>query len=697
MLKHIIAPLIIASSLSFAQEMNTEKFQLLAKSIDTKNDKVIASGDVVIFSNSYYISAKKIIYDKTNETFELFDDVLILKDNSIQTQSDYAFVDMKEDAYKQSPVFLIEKESNLWANSQKSSKEKTEIDLESSIISSCDCIDPAWSIRVSSATYNTENKWIHAYNPRLYIKNVPVFYSPYLGFPTDRRRRSGLLIPTMGYSNNDGFYYSQPIYFAPKANYDFEFIPQFRSKRGYGAFTHFRLADSQYSLLKLKTGFFEEKGEYQREFNLKNRKHYGWSIDYERTKLFSDNNTQDGLYASINWLNDIEYQTIEDKDNRTSSEKNVESKLNYFYNTPEYYGGLYARYYIDTEKDNNDETLQELPQLQFHSYNKEFLLDNLIYSADAKFINYTRSVGLNANIYELSLPISYTKYFADDYLYLNIENKTIVSKYEYTNSSKEFNNATLVQNVSSVSVGTDLIKPYESVLHTVNFNAKYSHPENITSDGDLYNITNNDSDLASFPFVQSKKNILLSFNQSLYNKTDLQQIINHKLSQSILYDENDNPELHDLENYIKYNYEFGSLTNKMIYNVQDKQFIENTSNISYSYKDVTIDLGYYKSKNTPNSNKENLESYRINTTYDISKDYTVGYYENYNLLDNIKNKQGFSFNVNDKCWNLDFKFEKEIIPSTSTNTNSVDQDVIYVNLILKPLGGLKQNYKVKGR
>jgi len=199
MLKTHISSLLLLSSLVSAAELKNEKFQLLSKNIDTHNDIITATGDVVVFSPTYYLSASKIIYNKTEETFELFDNVLILKDNNIQTQSDYALINLKKDSYSQTPVLLFDKKSNLWVNSKESSKDNTNIELESSIISSCDCVDPAWSIKVSSASYDTKDKWVHAYNPRLYFGNVPVFYSPYLGFPTDTTRRTGLLPPTIGY------------------------------------------------------------------------------------------------------------------------------------------------------------------------------------------------------------------------------------------------------------------------------------------------------------------------------------------------------------------------------------------------------------------------------------------------------------------------------------------------------------------
>ncbi|PIF03243.1 MAG: hypothetical protein CSA86_06015 [Arcobacter sp.] len=265
-------------------------------------------------------------------------------------------------------------------NSKSSKKKQDTISLEDSIVSSCDCANPDWSIRVSSASYDTKDEWLHTFNPRLYIGSVPILYSPYFGFPTNTKRRTGLLLPTLGYSNTDGLYYSQSVFYAPAQNYDFEFIPQIRNKRGYGVYTYFRYADSPYSLLKIQTGGFKEKKYYQEREKLKNQKHYGWNVDYSRTKLFSKKeNHQDGLYASINYMNDVEYKTLEnDKD--ISIDKNVESKINYFYNTPKYYGGVYAKYYIDTSRNSNDNVLQELPQIHLHKYYDSIFTSNIMYS-----------------------------------------------------------------------------------------------------------------------------------------------------------------------------------------------------------------------------------------------------------------------------------------------------------------------------
>ena len=705
----IVVSLALASLLiqANAQELNMEKLQLVAKDVDTKNNIITATGDVVAYSPTYYLSSDKMIYDKDKEILELFDNVLIIKDNKIQTQSNYAFVDMKNDIINQDPVFLMDNTSNIWSNSKEANKDKDVITLENSILSSCDCIDPIWSIRSSSSDYDTEAMWMNTYNPRLYVKNVPVFYLPYFGFPTDTTRRTGLLLPTMGYSSSEGFLYSQPIFIAPADDYDIELIPQIRTQRGYGSYANFRYADSPDSMLNVKTGYFKEFDNYRSKEQLENSEHYGLDIDYERKNIFAKNKEhQDGVFTSIRYLNDIEYITLKEEDDNLGTDKKVESKVNYFYNTPEYYGGVYGKYYIDASQKTNDNTLQELPQIQLHSYNKELFLENLIYSIDTKAQNFTRKEGLNAKIYDINVPISYTKNILDDYMYVGVENRTILTQYDYSNSlynNLRYEDGTLIQNRTSFIVGTDLLKPYSDYIHTLNLNASYDIPENLRKDGDLYNITVKENqplkydELSVFPTLQEQKTIKLSLNQSIYDKDNLKQFINHKMSQSILYNSFDEPKFQDLDNYVKINHDYGSLSGKVVYNMDDNKVVEGSFDNSLSYEDLTFSAGYYYTKKTNNefNTRDDLESYRLSTSYKLAKDYSIKYYENYDLQEKTRNRQGIGLNIDDSCWNLDLLLEKEITPrsryvESTRSYDSHEQTIVYAVLMLKPIGGIRQ-------
>ena len=699
MFRKIFATVILITFL----HADVEKFQVIATNVKSENNIMVAKGNVVIFSPTYYITAQKVIYDKNKGTFELFDDVIVLKNNNVQTKSDYAFLDVNTDDLYQKPNMFFEQTSSVWINSKDSDKKNDVITLDEAILSSCDCVDPDWSIRVSSADYDTEDKWINAYNTRLYLKDIPLFYTPYIGFSTDKKRRTGLLIPTIGYSKTEGGSYSQPIFIAPKPNYDIELIPQYRAKRGSGMYAYLRYADSIDSVLKISGGYFKEDKKYNDIYNDENRvnfrdeEHYGFDIDYIRKNLFTKkgNDYNDGLFVEINYLNDIEYKTLEDKSNDDDTERYVESRINYVFDTPNYFLGSYFRYYIDTEKKTNAETMQELPKLQAHTYSRPFILDKLLYSSDLKYTNHKIREGISADQYELNIPLSYSFSLFDDYLQLIAKQELILNKYKYSNfDSTKYKDGTYIESNTTLSLSTDLIKPYEDYLHTMNLSVDYNKSNTVEEDGDLYfDKKNSYSDLDSFAVARSSDNIKFGINQSLYDSENLTQIINHKLTQSILYDNFDNPKLQNMENEILYNYILGSVKNRLVYNHQDKELTESSSSFSLTYNNFYLTLGHYMSKDTPNSGKEDLESYQISAKYKISNDYSIGYYTNYNIEEKLRSKQAFIFGISDKCWNLDIRYEKEI--TASSGDDPIKQDIVYFELFLKPLGGIIQEYEIE--
>lgn len=74
----------------------------------------------------------------------------------------------------------------------------------------------------------------------VYFKDVPILYSPWLTFPLNNRRKSGLLTPSIGSSSNTGFEYTQPIYWNIAPNYDATLYPRLMTKRGIQLGAEFR-------------------------------------------------------------------------------------------------------------------------------------------------------------------------------------------------------------------------------------------------------------------------------------------------------------------------------------------------------------------------------------------------------------------------------------------------------------------------
>ena len=689
----------ILSSINAATFSDDEYLQIVAEDLNIEDDIITANGNVIVYSPTFYMTAEKLIYDKNNSKLELFTDVNVIKKNETVSFSQYLFMDLKNEFRDIKPMLLLDNKAKLWFNASTASGKKNNFELENSTISSCDCKDPSWSISFSSGDYNTTNQWINTYNTTLYIKEFPILYTPYFGFPTDDTRRTGLLPPTLGFSYREGLLYAQPIYFAPKLNYDLEYIPQTRLKRGYGHALKYRYKDSLYSSLNIETALFKEKETYQQEMNLVNQEHYGWNLEYQKTKLISNSNSTDGLIIKSLDMNDVDYINTK-YDNKVSNYTNqfLESQVKYFYNTNQYYSDIDARFYNDIKEENNDKVMQNIPTINLHKYSNSLLFNTLSYSIDIKTTRNTRKIGLNGDKTDIYVPIGYYQYLFDNYLNLSLSEQVNYTNINYKNDNDKYEDVNYGINTHVVSLYTDLIKPYDKYLHAINFNVTYTKPDKFKQTGDIYKVTNDDSDLSIFPITKSAKNISLGLNQSIYNKSSSKEIINHSIKQVYIYNENENKYVkNDLENDLSLFYDYGSLTNRLIYNYEIKKILSSSTTLKF-LKDsyfTNIAYSYIRNKDTLNENR--------NINYDLgfafSKYYKMSYKENYDLTNDISKKKEYMFNIDKKCWEINFKLIDSLI---ATNTNLTDnsilrQNILYMEFNLKQLFKLDQKYKFKER
>ena len=667
-----------------------EDFTILAKKTSKEKSTITAEENVVIFSKSYYITADYAKYNQLTGELELGGNVNILKNNEEHFISNKTYLDLDDDIIEQKSSFMINGDTKIWLNSNSFDTNGSEYELGISTLSSCDCDDPDWSLRFSSGSYNSESMWVNTFNTRLYIKNTPVFYTPYFGFSANKKRRTGLLPPTMGISSDEGFLYAQPFFIAPEKNWDLELVPQVKTKRSMGMYAYYRYIDTQYSKLKIKTGYIKEKSDYVNKYDLINNKHYGWNIYYERDKLFSKDDHQDGLLVDVHDMNDIEYKNLEVVNKKETYNKLIESKLNYFYKTGSMFYGSYFRYYLDSSKTTNRDTLQQLPEIQIHSFSKDILIDSLFYSADIQYKNLTREEDITAHRYDINIPITLHFTLFDDYLNLSFKEEIVGSKILYgQDGNKDYKNGKYLQAKHMVSLTTDLIKPYKGYIHTINFAADLTIPSGTHKTGDLYGINTTSSDLSPFPVNEVEKNLAFSLNHSLYDKNSLKQIVNQKIKQSILYDnENDKDELSNLEHQISFYLDFAEASNRLLYNHQDDEIIESSSLLKMNHKDSYLEYSHYKSKDTPNSYMENSESQSIKVGTDFMRYYSIYYKEDYNIKEKISNNKQYYFGINKKCWSAGIKFEDSLVAAATTTSKALRQDIIYLQFELKPVGGM---------
>lgn len=674
---------ILLSIFLYAKELPVNIF---ADSVQSKENLVIANGNVILIYDGYYIEANKAIYDKNSSIIELFGKISLLKNSSYTVLSEYSIFDIKNKKIYSKPFFLREHSDNVWISSCDAKKERNIFKLEKAILSSCDPVNPDWKIEFSNGNYDEKKKWINLYNARLYARDLPLLYTPYLGFSTSKERKSGLLKPGFAYSNREGFVYIQPIFIAPKPEWDLEISPQIRTKRGKGAYAAFRFVDSPDSYGEIKTGFFKEKKSFAVQENLKNNSHYGFETFYKRDALFTDkknSNKSDGLYLDFKYLNDIDYLNLKESTIEESYGSLVISRLNYYYNQYDHYFGIYSKYFIDTSKVDNSDTLQILPKLQYHKYINSFLLNNILYSIDFKATNLYRKIGVNAKQYELNLPIEIYFNLFDDYLGISFSENMYATYIDYTNDNPQLENGFFVRNYHKISAYSDLIKSYSNFLHTIHLNASLIVPSFEKDRGDK----------EDFIAINSEtKRLELSLKEYFYNSIG-EEFLYHRIIQPIFY-ENDY-KYGDLENEIGFNIGKNiKISNDIFYSHKYSDISQITTSISYQNAMINAIISHFYKNGFDKERDSNFLSTSFN--YDLSKKYQLFGKIDYNVENSFVRKWEIGWRYYKKCWSWTISYNEKTVPIlTSVKSSSYKDRSVLFKIELFPLGGVEYEFRKK--
>lgn len=122
---------------------------------------------------------------------------------------------------------------NAWGTASKAEQNYPGlITLYNANYTTCSPVKPAWQLYAKKIILNRDIGRGKAYNTWFHYKGIPIFYSPYIGFPIDDRRQSGFLFPNLNNTTQSGVGIEFPYYWNIAANYDFLFTPTILTKRG---------------------------------------------------------------------------------------------------------------------------------------------------------------------------------------------------------------------------------------------------------------------------------------------------------------------------------------------------------------------------------------------------------------------------------------------------------------------------------
>ena len=597
MLKRSLSVLFVLMSILLAEGISNDpvhsKIEITAKHLDSGKTTVTATDGVVVYYQGSVIKADSALYNKETHLLQLDGNIEMIGYQGTKEHMSHLEIhtDTKEVTFEE--LFFISK-NYAWLFTQKANRKEGNYTFGETVLSSCEVTDPTWKMVASRATYDSEEKYMKAYDAKMYFKDVPVFYSPYMAFSTDRQRKSGLLFPFVGYRKNEGIIYKQPIFWAISDSMDLELNPQIRTKRSLGMYSTFRFVDTDHSSGQMRLGYFQDSKAYQEIENTKEREHYGAEIKYDSSRLISGllpGGFKDELYLNAIYLNDIEYLNLQQSGFSTFGQVPIqESRLNYFLANDDYYLGLNAKYFIDTRLDNNDETSQQFPAIQLHKYLDSLIWNNLTYSVDFQLKNFDRIEGSTMKQAEMRVPFEFTTAFWDDFVNLSLGETLYYNKSFFGNGDFTYNDFQFYNNYHNAKIFSDLTKKYNSFIHVLQPSVEYVLPGSESqSPVDFDSLSTEQKEL--FVVTPKEEYYAVGLSQYFYDN-DMNLKFFHRISQRY---------------YADRPYKYADLSNEMQYNWKKWQFY---SDIIYAWE-----LSEIRESSTRVSLNENSYNFSLSHTF----------------------------------------------------------------------------------
>ena len=205
-----------------------------AKASRYQQDEQIATlaGDVVMRQGSMQIEADEASLYQAESRGELNGKVR-LRDNGALIVGDHADVQLDTGAAKVDNAEYVLHKSRIRGSALYAKRaEDSVIRLKDGTYTTCEPSSNAWQLKGNNITLNPATGFGTATNVTLRVKDIPVFYTPYIYFPIDDRRQSGFLPPSFSSSTDTGFMLVTPYYFNLAPNYDATLYPRYMTKRG---------------------------------------------------------------------------------------------------------------------------------------------------------------------------------------------------------------------------------------------------------------------------------------------------------------------------------------------------------------------------------------------------------------------------------------------------------------------------------
>lgn len=261
--------------------------------------------------------------------------------------------------------------------------------IKGGTLSSCKGDSPPWSFKTQEVVV-TLDKYALLKGPSLWVKKIPAFYMPLLVVPlndpaSNRKRNTGLLTPSFGFSDRDGLVTKNSFFWAINDQSDATLGVDYLIKRGLRPDLEYRYAWSKDTFGKLRTSFLHDtdtKGDFFKlEFDHKQKFQNGVE-GMAKVDLVSKRN------GNKEFEDDVDERTRRYSDTFLNLRKNWENQSVQLY--AEYLEGLRNG---RKRESGREEVVRKLPEVSYAYQETSIPGTPLFFQAESSLVDLYREQG----------------------------------------------------------------------------------------------------------------------------------------------------------------------------------------------------------------------------------------------------------------------------------------------------------------
>jgi LPS-assembly protein len=256
-------------------------------------------GNAVMQYGDQRLIAENIIYRRVNGEIEAQQGIRYTKPGLyVSGESAILYPDLQEGELRNVEYFLYQQHGRGEADLLHL-EGVAEQRLESAYYTTCPQGNENWILSAKRVDLDQETGTGTARDAKLSFKGIPILYTPYVTYPIDDRRKSGLLFPKIGQTNETGLDLSIPFYWNIAPNRDMTIIPRYMGDRGTMLGSEFRYLNPKSRGTLIGDYMPSDKLRDDEYRSLVSLRHFWTPMPRLRTRIIASNASDENYFEDL--------------------------------------------------------------------------------------------------------------------------------------------------------------------------------------------------------------------------------------------------------------------------------------------------------------------------------------------------------------------------------------------------------------